>query len=334
MSGAQRAKTFYADYPSTLGQEVAGGQHYMMIESYESTNAVQFDATKKLSSIGLYIPAGSLTTSFTGNYEGSSGASQKALLMQKGTDTLDAAKKAIDTGTGMKGFIDSMKAAGTPAGNSVGSSVSAKAQQAFAKLDAFGFIQAGGNSPNNYMAMVYGGPNQFREHTFVFKFFPKNHKETEVVHAIIEEFKRGTLPRMSRIGPTDGNQLTDPFFKSPRQHTIKFMKGGTGGRNGSENPYLFKIGTSVITNMVLNYDPQSMVGFHADGSPVGIDLNLTFKEIQFQISEDNVSGQNLNLSGAVLQNQALASRAQGLADLADRGQVEAGQGFSSPTRDF
>ena len=298
--------TFIADFPPSLGSEVKAGQHYMMIDSYESKDAVQHDATQKLSSIGLYIPAGSLQTSFTGNYEGKEGASQKALLVSSAKGALDSAVNA----SSFQGFLDSMKAQGTPAGNSTASSVSAKLQQAAAKLDVFGFIQAGGNSPNNYMAMVYGGPSQYREHTFAFKFFPRNPAETNIVQKIIEEFKRGTLPRMSKIGPTDGNQLTDPFFKSPRQHIIKFMKGGTGTSSGQVNPYLFTIGKSVITNMVLNYDPQAIVGFHPDGSPVGIELSLTFREIQFQISEDNVSGQNFDLSSAVIQNQSSVAAAE------------------------
>jgi hypothetical protein len=38
--------------------------------------------------------------------------------------------------------------------------------------------------------------------------------------------------------------------------------------------------------MQTNYDPISMVSFHQDGSPVQIDLNLTFKEISLVTSED------------------------------------------------
>ena len=183
-----------------------------------------------------------------------------------------------------------------------------------AKADTGGFISASGNSPNNYMALVYGGPNTFREHTFAFKFFPKNLTESNTVKAIVEEFKRGTLPRMSSItgGGVTGNTLTDPFFKSPRQHKIKLMKGGSGqSRSGGENPYLFEIGTSVITDMKVNYDPQQTVGFHSDGSPVQIDLSLTFKEIAFEISQDNVSGQaNVDLSQSIQQNQSSVQSAQ------------------------
>ena len=74
--------------------------------------------------------------------------------------------------------------------------------------------------------------------------------------------------------------------------------------NLSENAYLFKIGKSVITNMVVNYDPQTTVGFHSNGAPVQIDMSLTFKEIAFQIEPDAESLRDMDLSGAVSQNQS------------------------------
>jgi len=296
--------TFITDFPPSLGQEVAGGQHYMIIDSYESRNAVAAGGVgNHLSSIGLYIPAASLSTGYDGNYENSAGGALKAEL---GSDVMSALSGGGDSfGRSGRGGIDLKKL--TAAVLNAGAGFASKT--AAAKADTGGFISASGNSPNNYMALVYGGPNTFREHTFAFKFFPKNLTESNTVRAIIEEFKRGTLPRMSSLaGTASGNTLTDPFFKSPRQHKIKLMKGGSGqSRSGGENPYLFEIGTSVITDMKVNYDPQQTVGFHSDGSPVQIDLSLTFKEIAFEISQDNVSGQaNVDLSGPIQQNQSAA----------------------------
>jgi hypothetical protein len=299
--------TFLADYPPTLGSEVAAGQHYMMIDSYESKNATASGGLgTHLSSIGLYIPAGSLKTSFSGNYEGKEGAALKAATGELGGNALQSLKNlkftqdsAADT---TKAFGDLFGLGGDAAGGFLGK-----------MADKTGFVSASGNTPNNYMALVYGGPNEFRQHAFAFKFFPRNQAETTRVQAIIEEFKRGTLPRMSTsVTGAAGKSLLDPFFKSPRQHTIKFMKGGSTG-GASQNTYLFSIGKSVITNMEVNYDPQSTVGFHQDGSPVAIDLSLTFKEIAFQISQDNVSGQNLDLSGVVTQNQSLAAESMEIA---------------------
>ena len=297
--------TFITDFPPSLGQNVAAGQHYMIIDSYESKSSVAHDASKHLSSIGLYIPAGSLSTGYDGNYEGKEGGSLKAEL---GSGIIEALSGSggVPGSAGQGGVsVAKLTAAVVTAAKGQASKMAA------AKADTGGFISASGNSPNNYMALVYGCPNTFREHTFLFKFFPKNVSESNRVKAIIEEFKRGTLPRMSNItgGAVTGSTLTDPFFKSPRQHTIKFMHGGSRSSGGS-NPYLFEIGKSVINDMKINYDPQSNVGFHSDGSPVQVDMSLTFKEIAFQISQDNVSGQaNVDLSAPISQNQSLARAA-------------------------
>jgi hypothetical protein len=157
------------------------------------------------------------------------------------------------------------------------------------------------------MALVYRGPNTFRQHTFAFKFFPKNAKESETVRKIVEELRFGTLPRMS--GGKGKSQISDPFFKSPRHHTINFYKGGSGaggtGGGTMQNSKLFTIGKSVITNLVLNYDPQSVVSFHNDGSPVQIDMTITFQEIELQINTKDSTGNGRDeLATAVAQNQS------------------------------
>ena len=277
---------FYADFPSSLGKEVSAGHHYMLIDSFESTNAITTGNTK-LSSIGLYIPAGSLKTSYTGNYEGKEGG-----------------RKAAQIGGSFRGdesFTTGLAKLSTGVKNTLTSIVSGAADQT-------GFISAQGFAPNNHMALVYKGPNSFRQHAFTFLFFPKNSSESSKVKQIIDEFKRGTLPRMSG-GDASAQTLSDPFFKSPRQHTIKFCKGAKSvGADGQENPYLFEIGTSVITQMDVNYDPQSVVGFHDDGHPVSISLSLTFQEIELQISKDNAKARNLDLSGSVLQAQSSSSQ--------------------------
>jgi hypothetical protein len=277
------AQPFLADFPPSLGNSVQAGQHYMLINSYESVNAIT-TGEKLLSSIGLYIPAGSLTTSYTGNYEGKDGAATAA---EKSSAIFNSGNKDL-----MGRVLDFA--------SSVGSSTTQKVLQT---ADAGGFLSASCKVPNNHMALVYRGPNTFRQHTFAFKFFPLNSDESNIVRGIIAEFKHGTLPRMSAAGAGAG--VTDAFFKSPRQHKIKFCKGGSGASSvGDENSYLFEIGTSVITNMQVNYDPQSTVGFHSNGAPVSIDMSLTFQEIDLQISKDAVTTGTRNLADNVRQNQS------------------------------
>jgi hypothetical protein len=222
---------FLADFPPSLGSAASAGEHYMIIDSFESANAVT-SGNKKLSSIGLYIPAGSLKTGFKGNYNAKAGAETVAKMGQ-GLGMVAAGpggmEKSLDVGT----LATALKTRGLRAAAKFG--------------DTGGFLSAQGKVPNNYTALVYEGPTEFRTHTFEFKFFPKNQTESNTVRAIIEEFKRGTLPRMANMG---SGLLADAFFKSPRQHEIKFCRGGSGVSGaGSENSYLFKIDTSVITEM-------------------------------------------------------------------------------------
>jgi len=201
-----------------------------------------------------------LNTSFTGNYEDSIG----------GTAAVDKSGFAFKSGPQVVG-----EGALSAAGKALSALTATVAQGVVSGLG--NLVTAQGAAPNNYLALVYNGPNAFREHTFAFKFFPKNVDESKTVKSIIAEFAKGTLPRLGSVG-----DLKDSYFKSPRQHKIKFFN-----REG-ENPFLFNIAMSVITNMTINFDPQGVVGFHKDGQPVSIDLTLTFKEIEIPISGDSV----------------------------------------------
>ena len=93
--------------------------------------------------------------------------------------------------------------------------------------------------------------------------------------------------------------MVTPYFASPRQWTIKFIASKPGGgpqaqqqgMQAGENPYLPKIQRSVISSFMINHDPDSVISFHRDGSPVHSTLTLTFKEIVHVTSEDEVSEQ-------------------------------------------
>ena len=246
----------YFNYPPSISSDGAdvrnGGKHYMMINSYESKSAISTNEDSMLSSIGLYIPPAALTTKFTGDYTSKDGAATTAKMTE--AEFVSGGKALLEKAT----------------------------QVVIATVDKGGFMSAQGKAPNNHVALLYKGPGSFRDHSFAFKFFPKNESESDLVKDIISEFKNGTLPKLSN--DNSNNLLNSSFFKAPRHHKIKFFNGA------GENPYLFTIGTSVIKDMSVNYDPQSLVGFHSDGSPVQIDLTLTFQEIELQVSEDEVTG--------------------------------------------
>ena len=237
------------EYPIGLGAQAASGKHYMMIESYESINAL--GTGPQISSIALYIPPNALKTTIGANFEGLAGGIVSA--------TVGGEKEMSVFGT-----------------------IGDLAQKVLTKANVSkDFMAAGaGLAVNNHMALVYRGPGEFRTHDFVFQFFPKDKDESLVIQKIITDLKNGMTPRLSGSLGGDNERLTAPFFKSPRQYKIQFFKGG------ASNTYLFKIGTSVLTSMTVNHDPQGIVGFHEDGAPVQTTLSLNFKEIEYLLSDD------------------------------------------------
>ena len=245
-------------YPATLGTDAAQGQHYMLLDSYESSSAVDKEGTgTRMSSIALYIPPGSLTTTIGQNYAGLEGGVKMATM-------------GMREGAGVGSFmVDALKTAMTKP----------KLVQDF---HAAGF----GLARNAHMALVYRGPQEFRTHTFQFDFWPKSDTEGHKVQEIIRDFKLGSTPRVG-IGAETTDKLMAPFFHAPRHWEIKFCKGRdvAGNRSGGANPYLFQIGRSVITTMTINHDPDGVVGFHADGIPVHSRLNITFQELEYVVNE-------------------------------------------------
>ena len=288
---AQRA-TY--NYPSDLGTRVKGGQHYMLIESFESRNAVD-TGTTVLSSIALYIPPNALKTSFTQNYEGLEGGALKA-----------------STGAGLENLLSD----GRVSMQGILGGVIGSAQQAGAKLinNRAGFLSAGfGLATNSHTALVYRGPSEFRTHDFTFNFFPKNRTDATTVKNIISEFQRGMLPQLAGT-QINSRRLSSPFFKSPRHFRIKFFKGG-----GAKNDFLFDIKTSVITSMNVNHDPNSIVSFHNDGSPVQSQLTLTFKEIEYVVSDESPSVAVTQAADAVVEQANAAAQREELESFREDG---------------
>ena len=106
-----------------------------------------------------------------------------------------------------------------------------------------------------------------------------------------------------QISETMCDKLVKFYKDNPDRYVPdKYCKGKTieadrqaQASAGGTNPYLFKINRSVITNMVINHDPDGVVGFHADGIPVHSRLNITFQELEYVVNEvDPISDAHKN----------------------------------------
>ena len=255
-------------YPNSIGNDVKQGQHYMLFSSYESLSATAA-STKLKSSIAIYIPPNSLTSTIQQNYQEMEGGATRAFVGGKMGMTVDGIKSMFTSDSTLP---DDIKALAEGALNKV---------RPLADFRSAGF----GLATNNKVALTYKGPQGFRDHSFTFHFFPKSKGEAIAVLHLIRDFQNGATPIRHGIFSKGANKLIAPFFAAPRQWDIKFIMGKQGG---GENPYLPKLKRSVITSFAVNHDPESVISFHQDGSPVHTTLTMTFKEIEFVMSEDKV----------------------------------------------
>ena len=296
----------YYQYPETLKSTEEAGQHYLLIDSYESKNAIT--TGNQISSIALYVPPNSLQYSHGANYEGLDNA---ALIGAAGAK----ARELFEGGAGVKDIVAAVTG-GAKTQEAQAAGISTLAQKAIARnpLAATALGAGAGLAVNNHMALVYRGPNSFRSHTFNFSFFPKNSRESDAVQNIIRDFKNGMLPRYTGAGKSNG-RLSSPFFKMPRHYRLEILNLTTGP-NSYLNDEMFPRNSKgdkinhVITNMTVNHDPNGVVSFHSNGAPVQTNLSLTFQETEFITSKDAVDDRYESAINENIARQAQAERVQ------------------------
>lgn len=154
-----------------------------------------------------------------------------------------------------------------------GAIVGAAATQALS-----GALAGAGITRNPHMAVIYDGPS-FRQHTFTYKFVPRNRGESETLQAIITKFKYHQAP-----GTADGE--AGHFFDYPEQFDIDFHYPR----------FLFNVGPSVLKSFEVNYHGEGAPYYFdlretGDRAPVSVTLSLTFQET-FVVTKDRIRRQN------------------------------------------
>lgn len=114
---------------------------------------------------------------------------------------------------------------------------------------------------NPHMAVLFEGVN-FRNHSFQYKFSPRDKSESDSLKKIIKIFKKAMHPSIDR-----GKMA---FFQYPDEFEIDFPNDGG---------YLFDVGKSVLRDFQINYTPDGGSYFHQNGAPVAISMSMQFTEI-------------------------------------------------------
>tara|TARA_Y100000816_G_scaffold246043_1_gene194215 strand:+ start:718 stop:1926 length:1209 start_codon:yes stop_codon:yes gene_type:complete len=125
----------------------------------------------------------------------------------------------------------------------------------------------------------------FRPFNFEYKFAPKNKKELDQVHKIIQLFRFHMSP--SLLGRTQ-------YFASPSQFNITYCYRVSENNDESHNSYIPKIAKCVLENLEVDYSPgEKFTTLKPDdqgASPQVITMNLQFKEMSIITKETIAEG--------------------------------------------
>jgi hypothetical protein len=225
-------------------------------------------AKRLTTAISLYIPE-SLVKNYSVNWEMDDGESSQ--LGQLATKAILAGVAGFSNASNETRIAEGAIEAGKVAGASAGSLMlggSAFAQKSF------------GLTPGNAKAQLLFNGVDFGGFTFDYKFAPKNSQEAANVLSIIRTFRHHMLP-----------EFLDPKSKYiyiyPSEFEIRYYIGST------ENPFLERHITAVLTSMNVNYTPNGQYTTFPDGMPTHINLTLQFKDLgtpHKEISPDDKAG--------------------------------------------
>jgi len=122
---------------------------------------------------------------------------------------------------------------------------------------------------NPNMELLFNGPT-LRSFNFSFKMTPRNEDESQEIKLIINSFKQYMAPKIGAIGNTNN----ETFLRTPNVFELSYKQGN------NEHKFLNKFKQCFLENINVNYSPDGVYATYDDGSPVAIELSLSFKEIQ------------------------------------------------------
>ena len=116
---------------------------------------------------------------------------------------------------------------------------------------------------------------QLRTFNFGFELAPRSRQEARQIKEIISTFKQAMAPRTSTAGSRRGI-----FIKSPDVFRLEFKKGG------KKHPFLFSMKTCAMTGMAVDYTGAGSYETYEDGTPVIMNMALSFQELNPIYRED------------------------------------------------
>lgn len=204
-----------------------------------------------------------------------------------GEDTINP-MEAFGLGVASQGINDPTAAASAAAGAILGqlkgidantqkvitNAVSGKAVSALGgNVSVTGLIsRATGQILNSNLELLFQGVN-LRNFDFSFDFVPRSEPEAREVKDIIKVLKKSMSPNAGSPAGTSSGTGSGLFIAAPNTFKLKYMSGGR------PHPFLNVFKPCALTNMTVNYTGSGTYSTYSDGTPVHINVTLSFKEI-------------------------------------------------------
>jgi hypothetical protein len=160
--------------------------------------------------------------------------------------------------------------------NSIGSTIGAVAGQLVDPVKNEAMARSG-LTPNQMLTVMLQGPT-YKEHSFSWKLYPRNAKESLTIRSIISKLKDSARP---------GTDVNRQFFEFPRLFNLSFHINGKTftGENDAGN-YFFAFKPAVLMGISVNYTPSGQPSLYKGiGAPDGVEITLNFKEVEYWLNE-------------------------------------------------
>lgn len=136
--------------------------------------------------------------------------------------------------------------------------------------------RASGQVFNPNLELLFQGVT-LRSFPFTFDFVPRNSAEARTVKNIIRTFKQSMTAKSSS---SRNDIAAGVFIKTPDVFQLTYKRGPNA------HPFLNKFKPMALTSMQLNYTGSNTYATYADGTPVHINMSLTFTELNPIYAED------------------------------------------------